>query len=69
MEGYWKKTTISGRIVGLFKVEETEDGYATYRYKDGSWNRDDNSCYEFSWDDDFDPISEDEAKKIMEAFK
>ena len=37
------------------------------RYQNGDWVRDDDVFYEFGWNDDYDDISEEEAKAIMKA--
>ena len=67
MEGFWKATNISGEIYGVFKVEKTRSWYRTYRYQNGDWVRDDDVFYEFGWNDDYDDISEEEAKASMKA--
>ena len=67
MEGFWKATIISGEIYGVCKVEKTRSWYRTYRYQNGDWVRDDDVFYEFGWNDDYDDISEEEAKAIMKA--
>lgn len=51
----------------MFKVEKTRSWYRTYRYQNGDWVRDDDVFYEFGWNDDYDDISEEEAKAIMKA--
>lgn len=63
MEGYWKATSISGRVYGLFKVEKSGK---TYRYRDGVWAEDNAAYSKFGWDDDYDHISEEEAMQTME---
>lgn len=67
MEGFWKATSISGKVYGLFRVEKSGDWYKTYRYRDGAWVADDEVYFKFGWDDDYDHITDAEAKQIMEA--
>ena len=69
MEGYWKATSINGEVYGLFLVEKYGDGYKAYRYKNGKWVLNDVVLSKLGWDDDYDDISETEAKKLMKEME
>lgn len=63
---YWKRESlVDGRIIALFKIEQSEEGLSGYIYKNGEWQKYDAIVAKAGWDDDYDCISESEAKKIM----
>lgn len=66
---YWKRESLNdGSIIALFKIE-TANGIRTgYIYKKGKWEEYDPIISKAGYDDDYDCISEEEAKEIMKQF-
>ena len=63
---YWKRVSLgTGKLIGLFKKEKTEKEISGYRYKDGKWEEDLTIAAELGYNDDYDDISEEEARELM----
>lgn len=63
---YWKRESLAnGKVIALFKIEETENGATGYIYKAGKWQEYDAIIAKAGYDDDYDCITEAEAKRIM----
>ena len=63
---YWKRESINdGSIIALFKIEESEGIMTGYIYKKGKWEKHSSIVAKAGYDDDYDCITEAEAKKIM----
>lgn len=62
---YWKRESLAdGKILALFRIEDEKVGYY---YKDGKWSEDESGdvIAKVMWEDDYNPISEAEAKECM----
>ena len=60
-----RESLVDGRVIALFKIEETKKEMSGYIYKNGKWQGYDPIVAKAGYDDDYDYISEEEAKKIM----
>jgi hypothetical protein len=66
---YWKRESIAtGKVVALFKIEEKDGERTGYIYKNGTFKEYDPILAKAGYDDDYDCITEAEAKKIMKQF-
>ena len=69
MVKYWKRESlVDGNIVALFKIETDNAGMTGYIYKNGKWKEYPQIVAKAGYDDDYDFISEAEAKQILGGY-